>query len=101
MDATFAEERHLQAFTSMAEEEGVLLCCIECRCDREVVRRRLEQRKVSDEVSDAGWEVYESMEKKWRDAMWMASPLLDLDTNQDKSLLIKCAHSFLKLHDIM
>ena len=87
----------------MAKEEGVFVCAIECVCERDVVRRRLEERKASQDASDAGWGVFEDMERKWsaREKRRDELPTLKLDMNESRDIIMMVVEDFLALYEVM
>ncbi len=71
VDATFRQARHRSLFLNSARDEGLLGIFMECLCDRDIVRKRMNERLVKQNEgishSDATWEIFEAMEKMWED----------------------------------
>lgn len=59
LDATFQLRRGRDAARRIAAERGAAFLLAECRCDTEILRRRLAERAArGDDPSDADWAVY-------------------------------------------
>uniref|UniRef100_H3GNZ7 Aminoglycoside phosphotransferase domain-containing protein n=1 Tax=Phytophthora ramorum TaxID=164328 RepID=H3GNZ7_PHYRM len=95
VDATFRDPIQRQRFIAAARTEGALFAFIMCECDREIIKGRMLARK--NDISDAAWEVYESMEKAWhfpeRDTMVECSVV---NTEKEKELSLRRAQLFLR-----
>ena len=61
LDATFRHRRERALITNLAERSGLSPVFVECRADRtEVIRRLLERRTRTNEISDATVEIYQA-----------------------------------------
>lgn len=59
VDATFQRRAHRATMVELAAQAGVPLLFVECRCDEEEIRHRLDERVRSGSgASDADWDVY-------------------------------------------
>ncbi|MFW5952330.1 MAG: AAA family ATPase [Gemmatimonadota bacterium] len=68
VEGSFRGRRHRAAFLEAARELGVPVLFVVCEADRETVRRRLadrSSRSPNDDASEADWEVYLQMERRW------------------------------------
>ncbi|KAG7396444.1 hypothetical protein PHYBOEH_002261 [Phytophthora boehmeriae] len=95
VDATFRDPVQRQKFIEVARNEGALFAFIMCECNREIIKGRMLARK--NNLSDATWEVYESMEKTW------GFPELEkmvecgvINTEKEKELTMRRAQLFLR-----
>lgn len=74
VDATFREERWRQAFLAAAVRWGVPAVLLLCRVDPDIARLRLERRRY--DVSDADWQVYQSLAQSWQKIGYFTRPFL-------------------------
>jgi uncharacterized protein len=67
IEASFRLDRHRAAFLEEADPLSVPALFLVCEADREVVRRRLQARpdRPSPGPSDADWDIYRAMERRW------------------------------------
>jgi uncharacterized protein len=68
VEGTFRKRRHRAAFLDAARTLGVPALLMVCEADRETVRRRLLARSgrfTMDDASEADWDVYLQMERRW------------------------------------
>jgi len=74
VDATFREERWRQAFLTAAVRWGVPAVLLLCHADPDIVRARLEGRQ--HDVSEADWQVYQSLAQSWQEISDFTRPFL-------------------------
>lgn len=68
VDATFQRREHRRPMVLLAEQAAVPLLFVECRCDDDEIRRRLDRRVRSGRgASDADWRVYESQRERYEE----------------------------------
>ncbi|MCR4317509.1 MAG: AAA family ATPase [Planctomycetes bacterium] len=90
VDASFCRRKERAKFSKLAKELHVPFEFAVCDCDRVVVRDRLEKRR--NDPSDAGFEVYIEMEKRFD------KPPKDsakIDTNLPRKKLLECVRELL------
>jgi uncharacterized protein len=77
IEASFRTDRHRTALLEQAEALGVPALFLVCEADREVVRRRLQARqdRPSAGPSDADWDIYRAMERRWETPGPAADPV--------------------------
>jgi aminoglycoside phosphotransferase family enzyme/predicted kinase len=98
VDATFCNPSQRNCFIDVAKKEGALFALIICECDREINKGRIISRK--NDISDASWEVYEEMEKKWVPPPQSYGVLI-VNTAKEKELSLRRVKKFLRKIMIM
>ena len=89
VDATFSSSHNLCALYEVAHRHGCLFLAVECRCQPEIARRRIERRLHSGhDESEAGKDVYEAQRAAWQP--WPSSiPQIHVDTEQPGELQVQ------------
>lgn len=67
LDATYSRQAERAALKKLAEELGVEVSFIRCQADDNQVKTWIEQRKTSDLQSDATWDIYTTMKKRFEE----------------------------------
>lgn len=82
LDASFQKERDRVAALESAGKTGADFLLLECRCDEETIRARLERRlSKTDEPSDGRWEIFPEQKKAFEEIQgWGPDLHLALDT---------------------
>jgi uncharacterized protein len=74
VDATFRDEKWRRAFLTAAVRWGVPAVFLLCRADPAIARERLEHRHR--DISDADWQVYQSLAQSWQELSAFAHSFL-------------------------
>ncbi len=83
VDATFLNLRHRKEFRDFAARAGVPLCLLSLTASRETIRRRLDQRALSQHrVSEAFYNTYE-MQQSLLEPLTADEPFVEIDTESE------------------
>ncbi len=95
LDATFRKREYRDLLREKLKNVRAKVYWIWCKAEDEVVKERVEKRKLEKNYSDALWEIYLSQKRKlsFPDE---CSPLLTLDTSESVETLLDKILQFLK-----
>jgi len=65
LDAVFPRNLSRKFAKEIAEKNKVPIFFVECICDENVIRQRMETRTKKKEMSDANFEIYLKLKKEW------------------------------------
>jgi predicted kinase len=92
LDATFYRKEYRGMMAGIAEEAGAKVFLIKCTLSEEEIRRRLEERKKGESVSDADYEVYRGLKGQFEP---IEGACLEVDCSVDNGKTLALVRRFL------